>query len=173
MHWGLNGQPDRYGSRWEALLFVPILLAVMAVVFSVIELISGSRLRVNAVRGINIVAVAVTAMMLAIHSLILSQNHTAIPGLIPFFLSGLMVVLGFAVKGVEPNPFIGIRVPWTMNSPMVWRITHERASRLWINCGTLGLVMCLIHVPTWLPIAMFCGSILYPVYDSYRVSKTA
>ena len=172
MHWGFNGQPDRYGSRWEALLFVPIMLLVMSVVFGLVGLVSGNRLKINATKGINIVAAAVVLFMLVIHKLLLSQDHAAIPNLIPFLLSGLLVVLGFAMKGVEPNPFIGIRVPWTMNSPMVWRLTHDRASRLWMFAGAVGLIFSLAGGNTLAPIIIFVFSILYPLFDSYRISKT-
>ena len=172
MHWGLNGQPDRYGSRWEALLFVPIMLLVMSVVFGLVGLVSGNRLKINATKGINIVAAAIVLFMLVIHKLLLSQDHAAIPNLIPFMLSGLLIVLGFAIRGVEPNPFIGIRVPWTMNSPMVWRMTHDRASRLWVFAGAVGLVFCLVGRNAVAPIIIFVFSILYPLFDSYRISKT-
>ncbi len=172
MHWGINGQPDRFGSRWEALLFVPIMMLAMGVIFGLIGLVSGSRLKVNATKGINIVSAAMVILFLVIHKLLLSQNHTAIPTLIPFLLSGLLLVLGFAMKGVEPNPFIGIRVPWTMNSPMVWRMTHDRASRLWMVAGVVGLIVSLAGGNTVLPIIIFVGAILYPLFDSYRISKS-
>ena len=78
MHWGLNGLPDRYGSRWEALLFIPIMLLVLSVVFGLIGLVSGNRLKINATKGINVVSAAMVIFLLVIHKMLLSQNHGAI-----------------------------------------------------------------------------------------------
>jgi uncharacterized membrane protein len=172
MHWGLSGQPDRFGSRTEALIFVPCMLLFMAIIFSLVGIVSGKRLGSNAVRGINIVSIAVTILMIFVHNSLLSQNHSAIPTMIPIFMSGLLVVLGFAIRGIEPNPFIGIRVPWTMRSPMVWRLAHERASKLWIFGGIIALLVCLSSSPMVVPILIFVGCMLFPLLDSYRISKT-
>lgn len=172
MHWGLNGQPDRYGSKWEALLFVPLFMLALSAVFGLIGIVSGKRLKQNAIKGLNIVAGLIVSMFLVIHHLILSGRYDSIPKTIPLLLSGLLIVIGFAMKGIEPNPFIGIRVPWTMNSPMVWRLTHERASKLWVRAGVFSLVCCLIGAPIGIPIVIFMGAVLYPVLDSYRISKS-
>jgi hypothetical protein len=125
----------------------------------------------NATKGLNIVAVAISTFFLVLHYLLISQKHHAIPGLIPSFLAALLVVLGYAIKGIEPNPFIGIRVPWTMKSPMVWRKTHERASKLWMIGGLIGFCSSLVGGPILLPILIFIACVLYPVFDSYKLSK--
>ncbi|MBI1333556.1 MAG: DUF1648 domain-containing protein [Armatimonadetes bacterium] len=172
MHWNLAGQVDRYGSRWEGLLFIPIMSLVLSFVFMLIGAVSGSRLRQNTVKALNIISAAMMTFFLVIHNFMLSAQPDRIPGMIPGGLACLMVVMGFAIKDVEPNPFVGIRVPWTMNNPLVWRKTHDRASRLWIVGGAVALVLALLHAPTILPIAVFVGLILYPMLDSYRISKT-
>ena len=172
MHWNLSGQVDQYGSRSEALYFMPILLAFMAVVFGLVGVVSGSRLKANAAKGINVISVASVASMLLLHNTMISQNPSVVPAMLPVLLSALLVVMGFAIKGVEPNPFIGIRVPWTMSSPMVWRLTHERASRLWIIGGVLGLVFAIVGAPLWVSILILAGCTCYPLLDSYRISKS-
>ena len=171
MHWNINGQVDRYGSRAEALYFLPGMMLFMSAVFGLVGMVSGARLKTNATKGLNIVAIATVVFMLVIHNSLLSPNRGAIPGMLPILLPALLMVMGFAIKGVEPNPFIGIRVSWTMNSPMVWRITHERASRLWIIGGAVGVILGLVGAPIWLPIAIFVGCIFYPMIDSFRISK--
>jgi uncharacterized membrane protein len=173
MHWGFNGQPDRYGSKWEALLFVPVFMVFLGAVFGLIGMISGKRLGQYASRGINVIAGFIVVMLLVIHQTILAGNYSSVPKTVTVFLSILLVVLGFAMNGVEPNPFIGIRVPWTMNSPMVWRKTHERASKLWIRGGIFGLISCVAGLPIAIPILIFVGCVIYPVFDSYKISQAA
>ena len=171
MHWGFSGQPDRYGSKWEALLFVPLFMICLGAVFGLIGVVSGKRLGQYATRGINVIAGFVVVLLLVIHQTILVGNYSSVPKTVTVFLSILLVVLGFAMKGIEPNPFIGIRVPWTMNSPMVWRKTHESASKLWVRGGIFGLICSLAGLPIAIPIFIFVGCIIYPIIDSYKISK--
>ncbi len=51
----------------------------------------------------------------------------------------LFVVLGNAFGKLRPNYTIGIRVPWTLESPVVWMKTHRLGGRLMVALG-LGLV---------------------------------
>jgi len=172
MHWDINMHVDRYGSRMEALLFVPIMLAVFCGVFSFIGVISSSRLKFNTVKALNIFSAAIVVFFLLIHNSMLLQNPDALPGIFPFLFPSLLLVLGFAMNGVEPNPWVGIRVPWTMSNPMVWRISHERASKLWVYGGAIGLILAILKMPIFVPILIFVGCLLYPLFDSYRISKS-
>lgn len=173
MHWNIAGQVDRYGSKWEGLLFMPIFMLFLAIVFGLVGIVAGKRLRPNTIRALNIVSAATVVFMLAIHAAIISGNPQKLPTILPAFLTGLLLVLGFAIRGVEPNPFVGIRVPWTMNSPTTWRKTHDRASKLWIAGGLIGLVLCVIGVPIVVPILIFSFALLYPILDSYMISKSS
>ena len=172
VHWNLAGQVDLYGSRTEALWFVPATMIGMALIFGLIGATTGNRLRVNATKAINIISVGIVVFLLVIHNSLLSQSKTDMLTLLPAMLSGLLLLMGFAIKGVEPNPFVGIRMPWTMNSPMVWRLTHDRASKSWIVGGGVGLLLSFIGLNAAIPILVFTGCVLYPILDSYRISKT-
>ncbi len=172
MHWNINGQVDRYGSKWEGLLFIPIFMLFMALVFGLVGIVGSKRLRMNTIKALNIISVATCFLFLAIHFMILAGDPSRMMALLPMLFSGLLIVMGVAVKDVEPNPFVGIRVPWTMNSPTTWRLTHQRASKLWIAGGIVSFAIALVHMPFWMPIAIFTGCVLYPLIDSYKISKT-
>ena len=173
VHWGLDGQPDRYGSRLEGLLFVPIMLLVLGALFGLIGAISGGRLKSNATKGLNLISIGIVVTFICIHFMLLTQNYGLIPRMLPFFFSFFLILIGSAMRGIEPNPFIGIRVPWTMKSPLVWRLTHERASRLCINGGIVSLIFAVVGVHFAVSILIFVGCLLVPVYDSYLISKKA
>jgi hypothetical protein len=59
-----------------------------------------------------------------------------------------------------------------MNSPMVWRKTHERASKLWMIGGLIGFFVAIMGGQTTVPILIFIACIFYPLADSYRISKS-
>jgi uncharacterized membrane protein len=52
----------------------------------------------------------------------------------------LYVVLGNGMSKLRPNYTIGIRVPWTLESPVVWTKTHRLGGRLLVAVG-LALVL--------------------------------
>ncbi len=59
-------------------------------------------------------------------------------------LLGLFALLGNYLSTVPPNYFVGIRTPWTLESPLVWAKTHRLAGRLFFAGGLLGLVLVLL-----------------------------
>ncbi|WP_431242669.1 SdpI family protein [Flavobacterium sp. P21] len=47
----------------------------------------------------------------------------------------LIMVLGNYFKVIQPNYFIGIRTPWTLENKEVWKATHTFAGKLWFFGG--------------------------------------
>jgi uncharacterized membrane protein len=52
-------------------------------------------------------------------------------------LAVLMIVLGNFFGRIQPNWFIGIRTPWTLDNPEVWRRTHRVAAWLLVLAGVV------------------------------------
>lgn len=71
------------------------------------------------------------------------------------------VALLFAFMGnlfgkLKPNRYVGIRVPWTLNSPHVWRQTHRATGWIWTTSGLIIAVM------SWLlPVNMLHNKLTY------------
>jgi uncharacterized membrane protein len=55
----------------------------------------------------------------------------------------LFIALGNYFKVIQPNYFIGIKTPWTLESKEVWKLTHALAGKLWIAGGLLIVIACL------------------------------
>ena len=45
------------------------------------------------------------------------------------------------MNNVKPNYFVGIRTPWTLESEVVWRKTHQLAARIWLPGGILLAIL--------------------------------
>ena len=57
-------------------------------------------------------------------------------------LLGLLFMgLGNFFKTIQPNYFLGIRTPWTLESESVWKSTHRLAGVLWLVGGLLMVMM--------------------------------
>jgi uncharacterized membrane protein len=65
--------------------------------------------------------------------------------LTPIGIGVLFAVVGNELGRIKPNWFIGIRTPWTLSDPEVWRQTHRVGGRVFVVAGLLmalgGLVL--------------------------------
>jgi uncharacterized membrane protein len=65
-------------------------------------------------------------------------------------LLGLFIAfMGNYLATVRPNYFVGIRTPWTLESPVVWEQTHRLAGRLFFGAGLLVTLGALVAPPAW------------------------
>jgi uncharacterized membrane protein len=79
--------------------------------------------------------------MFAFIILHLTENPSvSSPNLIAIPLGVLFIALGNYFKVIQPNYFIGIKTPWTLENKEVWKLTHILAGKLWIIGGLLIVV---------------------------------
>jgi uncharacterized membrane protein len=52
----------------------------------------------------------------------------------------LFLIIGNFMGNLRPNSFAGIRTPWTLGDPEIWRTTHRIAARM-VFYGSLGLLL--------------------------------
>jgi uncharacterized membrane protein len=179
IHWGPSGEADGFGSKWFNLLMTPIVLAVMWIIFEVTLRATKPEAKPSVERSFVYVGLGVAVLMVGMQAFILwnpvgvssANGSQAFKDGFGVLISFMLLVLGLAVRNIEPNPWSGIRVPWTLNNAEVWRISHERAYRLWVVSGIIGMVLSLIGVPFWVPLMLMIGVCLYPIFDSYLVHR--
>ncbi|MBC9934567.1 SdpI family protein [Chitinophaga qingshengii] len=41
---------------------------------------------------------------------------------------------------LEPNHYVGVRTPWTLQSKEIWRETHRMAGTLWVSAGVVMII---------------------------------
>lgn len=56
----------------------------------------------------------------------------------------LLLVLGNSLGRVRPNWILGVRTPWTLDNPEVWRKTHHVAAWLLVGSGIVTGVAALL-----------------------------
>ncbi|MNR33421.1 Immunity protein SdpI [compost metagenome] len=59
------------------------------------------------------------------------------PNLVFALLGAFFIILGNYFKVIQPNYFIGIRTPWTLENGEVWKATHLFAGKLWVAGGLI------------------------------------
>lgn len=164
IHWNAAGVPDAWGSPAFALVLMPIVLAGGLA-------LSIDLARRNASREV-LAGLAPTAVFLVgLHGLVLGA--TLFRTLFPVrpllaLVFGLFAGIAPILARVEPNPWFGVRTPWTMGSRRVWKATHRATGRLWLVGGLIGAAATLF-VPMPLLILYLVALALAPIGISYRV----
>ncbi|MEC5146859.1 SdpI family protein [Chitinophaga sp. 212800010-3] len=54
---------------------------------------------------------------------------------------GLLITgIGYYLRRLKPNNYVGVRTPWTLQSAEVWNRTHQMASNLWVSAGVVIMI---------------------------------
>lgn len=80
----------------------------------------------------------------------------------------LFIVIGNYMPQVKDNYFIGIRTPWTLASPEVWRKTHRFSGFMWMLGGLL--IALGAFMPKTLSISMIITALLIATIIPYVYS---
>ncbi|MDG1571733.1 SdpI family protein [Robiginitalea sp. M366] len=147
LHWNVEGQVDRYGSRNE-LLVIPLVtsLLIYAILLLVPLIDPKKRIQEMGPKYTQLRYALVTFMSgLGVVILYMVQQEEGQSPRLIFVLVGLLfAVLGNYMKTVKPNYFIGIRTPWTLENPEVWDKTHNLGGKLWVAGGLLVVLLSLL-----------------------------
>jgi uncharacterized membrane protein len=148
IHFDLTGQPDRFGSKLEALAAMPIVLVMMTLLLYVLPWLDPRRANVEAsAKFWNAIAIGVTLLLAYIHVLlVLTATGTAIKmasAIVPA-INVLFILLGNYLAKTRSNWFAGIRTPWTLSSEHSWEKTHRWTGRLFVLSGLAGLTAWLV-----------------------------
>lgn len=177
VHYGLNGEADRMGSKSELLTMVLVLAGVSLLVLLILPRIYKIDPKKSAAENkgrLSGIAFATMLLMSVITFIIVDNAGEA---KINFESKWLVAALGafWAVMGnymynIKPNWFAGIRLPWTLASEDNWRLTHRLAGKLWFAGGLLILILAFL-LPTNLVLIAFMViaalSVIIPSVYSY------
>ncbi len=150
IHWGLNEEPNGYQSPpaflWSTLAFNVFIYALLVAIPYLDPKKGAERLK-QPLRLVRTATMAFTALVLG--GIVLKAVGYPIDIILT---SNLAVILLFLILGnlmakFPPNYFAGIRTPWTLESPEVWRRVHQMASKLWV-AGSLVLLLFVFRLDT-------------------------
>ncbi len=149
-HWDLAGQINGTQPKALAVLFSPALMAIIWVAGR-----SNYKLRLFG-RGIELVPARWVFLNLIVLALAIIQVaalgnalgwQIPIPRVVMMVVGLLLALMGNQMRRLQPNFFIGIRTPWTLRDPEVWRRTHVYGGRVYFFVGWLVVVLALL-LPT-------------------------
>jgi uncharacterized membrane protein len=148
VHWNLEGQVDRYGSKAEALLFMPAIVVFITLIFVAIWRLDPRRRNIEASGKMwNAIGIGVSLLMAYVHALLLliAQGYAIDMGefLMPA-MGVLFMVIGNYLGKSRSNWFAGVRTPWTLSSDYSWNKTHRLGGWLFMGSGALTIITSLV-----------------------------
>jgi len=176
VHWGIDGQIDRYGPR--VYTFVTALLPlVMYGLFWLIPKIDPRKDSYDKHAGAyGVMAMTLVSFMIGLHWITIGYSlgyDIDVVFLVKFFVGILFVVLGNYLPVVRPNYTLGIRTPWTLADETVWEKTHRIGGYLFVLTGIFWSIFAFVNRPWvffvlmgWL--VVFIGGIFIYSYVLYR-----
>jgi uncharacterized membrane protein len=173
IHWGLSGEPDRFGSRVEAAFLMPALMIAVLAIMNWFPSRDPRAANIAKFRAAyDTVVTGTVALMTVIHVLALGSAlgwHVNMPKVVLVSLGVLFILLGNLLPLVRSNFIIGIRTPWTLSSETVWTRTHRVGGYAMVAAGVITIVAGLVAQPVGFVVALasLVISALVPVIYSY------
>lgn len=176
MHFNAAGQVDRYGSKTEALLFTPLMMLGLLLLFAWIPGRLPKEQRSPQFDKVwEPITLVVVGFMACVQFMILNPGALGTgQGQVKFMMvamSVLFIVLGNLMGKTERNYVMGIRTPWTLASDEVWHRTHRLAGQMMVGTGIACLLMALIGLNVLIITAVILIGTLYPVWYSYALYR--
>jgi uncharacterized membrane protein len=175
IHFSIDGPADGFVHKPLGPFAYALMLGVLTLVMSLAPAISPNRFRMEPFApSYRLIVCALLALIGWIDACVtaaglgapLDPSRAGLLGL------GLMLmVVGNVMGKVTPNFFVGVRTPWTLASPEVWRRTHRTAGWALVALGAVVALAELFDAPPAAPFlalaAVAVGLIVYS-YVIYR-----
>ena len=148
MHWGFDGEINRYGSKNE-LWLIGALGPLFALLFQFLPRLDPKRRNYEKFQtyyeAFSLVLVAFIAVMMGVALLESFRPGTLSMGRVVSALVGLLFLFVGNIMGkVKPNFFMGIRNPWTLSDPDVWNRAHRLGGGLFFLTGLVTVVSAIL-----------------------------
>ncbi|MFH6968539.1 SdpI family protein [Flavobacterium sp. FlaQc-28] len=147
IHWNINGQIDDWGNKSFLIVLVFMLPGLMYLItIAAAKFDPKKRISLMGSKFYQLKFFLVLIMsLLALFIIYISKNQTfSNPNLMYVLIGVLLMALGNYFKVIQPNYFIGIRTPWTLENSEVWKATHVFAGKLWFGGGLIIILGALI-----------------------------
>lgn len=180
-HYGISGEVDRWGSKYESFI-LPGISLVFGVAMLLGAWISGRSSRKEVEQGSRIFVIAGNVSLALFNVMTLFFLYTSwaqmehlegVPeiGLRILFavIAIMLLILGAVMPQVKQNAWFGVRTKWTMQSVSVWEKSQRFGGRLFMGAALLCLASLALPFP-WVT-AVFVLSVAVAAVGSWYYSR--
>lgn len=145
VHFDINWQPDRYGSRLELFIFPVLLLIIllMGELFPRIDPKAKNYRQFESIYTTFYAGISILIIGIQIVS-ILKVFDIGTINFLPLLMGAMFAFLGNLFPKIKANFFMGIKTPWALSDEENWNYTHRIGGRYWFFGGILVMVTTLL-----------------------------
>lgn len=174
VHFNAAGVADRYDDKATGAWFMIWLMLGMGALFTILPAISPKSKSIESFRSSYDAIVFGLMGFFLLLQIAMLQSTTGKFSMsvgITVAVCALIAYLGNFMGKVTPNYFVGIRTPWTLESPAVWERTHRLGAKLMVGAALIGMIAALAGAPTMFIIPLVVIAVLIPVPYSYWIYR--
>ncbi|MEP1151673.1 MAG: SdpI family protein [Balneola sp.] len=146
-HFNAQGEADDYGPKWINAFLLPGIAVLTYLFLLIIPAIDPKKRIERTQKPITAIRVIISIFLVGIYTIVMMKTFNVDAKIDQFVFVGvglLIVVVGNYMNSIKPNYFIGLRTPWTLENPEVWKRTHRFSSKLWIIGGSFMIISTFI-----------------------------
>lgn len=163
IHWNAAGAVDGYGSPLLAVMLAPLIALAVVILMPLMPKLDPRHENYTSFQGSYKLIMSVLVLFFAlIHGIVIGAGlgwPISIPRTMMLGMGVMFGLIGNELGRVQPNYFVGIRTPWTLANPEVWRRTHRMGGRMLAGAGVLLIVLGLF-APERMGFGLGIGAIL-------------
>ena len=142
IHWSVDGIPDGFARKPEALLIIPAIAVATTAFFAIAPFLTRRRANLAKSSKAYVVGWLGALLILTVGHFLLVMHARGyavnVAGSSVFVMALVFTALGNLLGKTHPNSFVGVRTPWTRKSDYSWEMTHRAAGKMFV---ALGLAM--------------------------------
>ncbi|MDH4262422.1 MAG: SdpI family protein [Spirochaetia bacterium] len=150
LHWGINGQIDRYGPR-AAIFLTAVLPLAMYGLFLMIPKIDPRKDSYEKHAGAySAIVMPIILFMIGLHWITIGFSlgyNIDIVFVVKLAAGLLFMILGNYLPVIRHNYTLGIRTPWTLSDEKVWTKTHRAGGYIFVISGLIWAAFSFFNQP--------------------------
>ncbi len=137
-HFNIKGEADDWGPKWITAIMLPSIGVGVYALLLFLPLIDPKKKITSVQKPVAAIRMFTSIFLVGIYVFVMAASLGSEIDFSSYMLTAvgaLILILGNYMNSIKPNYFIGVKTPWTLESPEVWKKTHRLTSKLWILGG--------------------------------------
>lgn len=171
IHWGVDGVADGFGSRFTAVVLLPVILLAVHWLCILLTLWDNKK-RNQSEKVIGImywIMPAISLYTAAITYAMIFGMQIDVLAYTAVIVGVLLAVTGNYMPKTTRNRTMGIKLKWTLASDENWNYTHRLAGKVWMICGIAmtPLAFLPVNIAIVVMFVLLFAAMIIPVIASY------
>lgn len=172
-HWNFQGQVDKYGSKFEAMVMTPGFLVLMNLFLCfMLDNDPKNERQNNFLMTLSKMSMPILMIVIYVITILAGLGRGVNTSVIISLLTGvLFIAIGNYMPKVKRNYTMGIKLPWTLNSDENWRRTHRFGGLCFIFMGIFFFAAPFVKSELIIFIPLAIVVVLPMIYSYYLYTK--